>query len=288
LLQLALLGMVAGLLQVVFGRLGAGRLIRFIPYPVVSGYLTGVGLTLIGSQAPKLLDLEALGSAGWDGRPLLIGAVTVMAVVLGLGRRTRVPRTIWGLALGLSAYAALAFFDPQLRQWQGNALVLGAVGPAGSTGAPGLSFGLDVLAAWTAWRSLGAEHFQQLIGTAFILAVLLSIDTLKTCAALDQLTRSHHLPNRELMAQGWANLASGGFGGLAGAGTAGASLVALQSQASSRGAGLVQAGTALAALPADQVLLLDPKRVTFGLRQHVPATVRVVEAAPVVKSAALK
>jgi Xaa-Pro aminopeptidase len=39
-----------------------------------------------------------------------------------------------------------------------------------------------------------------------------------------------------------------------------------------------QAGTALAALPADQVLLLDPKRVTFGLRQHVPATVRVVEA----------
>jgi Xaa-Pro aminopeptidase len=39
-----------------------------------------------------------------------------------------------------------------------------------------------------------------------------------------------------------------------------------------------QAGTALAALPADQVLLIDPKRVTFGLRQHVPATVRVVEA----------
>jgi Xaa-Pro aminopeptidase len=39
-----------------------------------------------------------------------------------------------------------------------------------------------------------------------------------------------------------------------------------------------QAGTALAALPADQVLLIDPKRVTFGLREHVPATVRVVEA----------
>ena len=39
-----------------------------------------------------------------------------------------------------------------------------------------------------------------------------------------------------------------------------------------------QAGAALAALPADQVLLIDPKRVTFGLRQHVPATVRVVEA----------
>jgi Xaa-Pro aminopeptidase len=39
-----------------------------------------------------------------------------------------------------------------------------------------------------------------------------------------------------------------------------------------------QAGAALAALPAGQVLLLDPKRVTFGLREHVPATVRVVEA----------
>jgi Xaa-Pro aminopeptidase len=39
-----------------------------------------------------------------------------------------------------------------------------------------------------------------------------------------------------------------------------------------------EAGAALAALPADQVLLIDPKRVTFGLREHVPATVRVVEA----------
>ena len=39
-----------------------------------------------------------------------------------------------------------------------------------------------------------------------------------------------------------------------------------------------QAGAALAALPAGQVLLLDPKRVTFGLREHVPVTVRVVEA----------
>ncbi len=39
-----------------------------------------------------------------------------------------------------------------------------------------------------------------------------------------------------------------------------------------------QAGTALAALSADQVLLIDPKRVTFGLREHVPATVRVIEA----------
>lgn len=44
-----------GLLQILIGLLGVGRLIKFIPYPVVSGYLSGVGLIIIGSQLPKLV-----------------------------------------------------------------------------------------------------------------------------------------------------------------------------------------------------------------------------------------
>ena len=55
LLMMMLSGLLCGLTQIVFGLAGIGRLIRFIPYPVVSGYLSGVGLIIIGSQIPKFL-----------------------------------------------------------------------------------------------------------------------------------------------------------------------------------------------------------------------------------------
>jgi SulP family sulfate permease len=253
LLSLALLGVLAGVLQLVLAYLGVGRLIRFIPYPVVSGYLTGVGLTLIGSQAPKLLGLGgapdwlALRDLPWDWRPLLVGAVTVAAVVLGSRSRSRVPSTIWGLGLGLMAYGVLALLDPTLRHWHNNPLLLGAVSAGGK------GFVQHWQGTWASLLSWDWAHTQRLLGTALILAVLLSIDTLKTCAVLDQLTRSHHQPNRELRAQGWANALSATLGGLVGAGTAGPSLVALKSQASTRATGALHGVLALAA-----ALLLGP------------------------------
>jgi SulP family sulfate permease len=54
-LLLTLLGLLAGLMQVLFGVLRLGRLIKYMPYTVVSGYLSGVGLIIIASQVPKLL-----------------------------------------------------------------------------------------------------------------------------------------------------------------------------------------------------------------------------------------
>ncbi len=50
-----MIGLLAGLIQIGLGLAGVGRLIKFIPYPVVSGYLSGVGLIIIGSQIPKFL-----------------------------------------------------------------------------------------------------------------------------------------------------------------------------------------------------------------------------------------
>jgi SulP family sulfate permease len=55
LLMLVIIGLMAGTLQVIFGTVGLGRLIKYMPYPVVSGYLSGVGLIIIASQVPKLL-----------------------------------------------------------------------------------------------------------------------------------------------------------------------------------------------------------------------------------------
>ena len=89
-LLLVLIGVLAGLLQVGLGLLGVGQLIKYIPYPVVSGYLTGVGLIIIGSQIPKLLGIRGdldwwaalLAPGQWDWRALAVGSVTAVVVCL--------------------------------------------------------------------------------------------------------------------------------------------------------------------------------------------------------------
>ena len=54
-LLMIMLGVIAGLIQILLGFVGIGRLIRYIPYPVVSGYLSAVGLIIIGSQIPRFV-----------------------------------------------------------------------------------------------------------------------------------------------------------------------------------------------------------------------------------------
>ena len=57
-LMMTVLGILTGLIQTLIGFLGFGKLIKYIPYPVVSGYLSGVGLIIISSQIPKLTGVD--------------------------------------------------------------------------------------------------------------------------------------------------------------------------------------------------------------------------------------
>ncbi len=74
---------------------------------------------------------------------------------------------------------------------------------------------------------------------ALTLAVLLSIDTLKTCVVIDAMTCSHHDSNRELVGQGLGNIASSLIGGIPGAGTMGASLINVSSGGTTRLSGVM-------------------------------------------------
>ena len=247
-LVLVLIGVLAGLLQVGMGFLRVGQLIKYIPYPVVSGYLTGVGLIIIGSQIPKLLGIQGdmdwwaalLAPGRWDWRALAIGSVTAAVVFAGSRWPTRLPGTIMGIVAGVGVYFVLALADPSLRTLSGNELVLGPLGASGG------GFAASFVERWGAIRGLSPAHLTGLMGSALTLAALLSIDTLKTCVVLDKLTRSRHDPDRELIAQGVANVASAACGGIAGAGTMGATLVGLKSGAQTRAAGMVQGAFALA------------------------------------------
>ncbi len=252
-LMLTLVAVLAGALQVLFGLARLGRLIKYMPYPVVSGYLSGVGLIIILSQVPKFLGAP-YGAHFWDAVRLpatwqwpgiVVGVVTV-AVMLGAPRVTSaVPAAILALLAGIASYFALAMFDPAMLTLKGNSLVVGALGGSGAGSDAGF---LDTLAGrWSAIGRMSLEDLKQLLVPAATLAVLLSIDTLKTCVVLDSLTRSRHDSNRELVGQGLGNITSAVVGGIPGAGTMGATLVNLSSGATTGRSGMIEGALALAA-----------------------------------------
>ena len=249
-LMLTLLGLMAGLLQITFGLLRLGRLIEYMPYPVVSGYLTGVGLIIIGSQVPKLLGAakgvniwHALAAPGlWNFQSLTIGIVTA-GVMVGAPRFVKVvPAAILGLLAGVATYFVLGLAGAVPLVAEANPLVVGPLTIAG-----GGSFLDGLTGRWEAASALDMANVQLLIFPALTLAGLLSIDTLKTCLVLDAMTRSRHNSNRELLAQGAGNLGSALIGGMPGAGTMGATLVNLNSGGNSRLSGVIEGAMALIA-----------------------------------------
>lgn len=254
LVTLGLVAFLAGLLQVAFGLVRLGRLIKYMPYPVVSGYLSGVGLVMVTSQLPKLLGvdggllLDALSDpVAWNQRGIAVGVATMVAM-LAAPRLTRVvPGVILALAAGVVTYLALALADRSLLELAGNPLVVGPVGAGAKADVPGAQ---AVAALRSALVALGPEELRQVAAPALTLAVLLSIDTLKTCVVLDALTRSRHRSDRELVGQGVANIASTVLGGVPGAGQMGATLVNMTSGGTTRASGVIEGVLALVAFVA--------------------------------------
>jgi len=111
---LAVVVLLAGLLQVLFGVLGGGRLIKFIPYPVVAGYLSAAGVLVLLKQLPLLVGAAAdglgpvlAGPAAWNGTALAVGFATIAATVVAQRLRSPVPPTIIGVAAGVGAFLLL-------------------------------------------------------------------------------------------------------------------------------------------------------------------------------------
>jgi SulP family sulfate permease len=247
--MLSALGLAAGALQVVFGTVGLGRLIKYMPYPVVSGYLSGVGLYIIAGQIPKFLGTPVgthLGQAMmypalWVWQGIVVGGATTFVMLVAPHITRRIPAAILALLAGVLAYFGLALFDTALLD-PANPLVIGPLGGKG-----GDDFVDALRGRWTGAGQLALNDFAMLLMPALTLAVLLSIDTLKTCLVLDTLTHSRHDSNRELIGQGLGNIASAVIGGMPGSGTMGATLVNMSSGGRSRYSGFIEGVLALAA-----------------------------------------
>jgi len=128
---LLLLAFLSGALQMFYGLIGGGKLIKYIPYPVVSGYLSAVGVLIFLSQLPKFFGVAAadvLAPAHWQGPAVIVGIATIAGVLLGPKLTRAVPATILGLIAGLLAYFATAWYRPELLHLEHNQLVIGPLG----------------------------------------------------------------------------------------------------------------------------------------------------------------
>lgn len=200
--------MLSGLFLILFGVFRLGQYINMIPHPVVSGLMSGLGLTIIVLQIGPLLGHANLGTP-WESFLQLpnvlshpatnTAAIGVLALILmyfqpkSIGKFIPAPLTT--LLIGTAVY--LLLFPNSMIKTVGD-----------------LSTSLPV----AQWPLLTTELIIDVIKSALALAILASIDTLITSLVADNISRDRHDSNKELVGQGIANFFSGLFGGIAGAG----------------------------------------------------------------------
>ena len=217
----------AGLFQIVFGLCRVGYLVHAIPLPVVSGFLAAVGLLVFETQLPRLLGLPAELKSITGFRPgEHLGQIELSAVAVGLlvvvlmvtlpRLHKRIPAPLVGLGLAVAVVAVCGLPLPTVAPFEASFPT-----PA----LPNLAQ-LDLLA---------------LLPEALALALLASIDSLLCAVSIDALTGGERTrTDQELVAQGFANLASGCFSGMPVAAAVVRSVAAYEAGASSRLAPLSQ------------------------------------------------
>ncbi len=236
-------------LQILFGVIGGGRLIKFVPYPVVCGYMSGVGVLIALSQLPKLFSLPKntalsdglVSPSMWNLNGLAVGIATITVMIITPKITKKVPASILGLSAGMLTYFACSLFSRDLLSLEGNPLLIGPINASGDF------FG-SVTARMTTLFSVDLASLKIIVIPAVTLAVLLSIDTLKTCVVLDALTRSRHNSDRELIGQGVGNLVSFMAGGIPGAGTMGPTLVNVTSGGRTHRSGIIEGALVIVTL----------------------------------------
>jgi len=238
-LMLTLIGLGCGAVQLALGAVGAGRLIKYMPYPVVSGYLTAVGLLIISSQAPRWLGTpkamsfwQALATpSAWHWQGIVIGIVTMAVMLLAPHITRAIPAPVMALFAGVLTFFGLAWLDRSLLDPH-HAMLIGPLGASASAVLPAM------VSRWKTINQLTGDNYRMIVSAALSLAVLLSIDTLKTCLVLDTVTRTRHNSNRELAGQGFGNVAAAFAGGVPGSGTLGATMVNISAGAATQRSGI--------------------------------------------------
>ena len=196
----------AGVIQIAFGVLGFGQYIRLVPYPVVSGFMSGIGCIIIALQLARLFGHEPAGSGTIPALMEVPNAVSNPNwEALGIGLLTLAIVFRWPAKWGRYLPGPLA------------ALIAGTVASLGLSTVPVLG---DIPTGLPQFimPAFSSDTLLIVFEAAMILAVLGAIDSLLTSLVADNMTRTRHHSNRELIGQGVGNTIAGFFGGIPGAG----------------------------------------------------------------------
>ena len=220
-------GMMAGVLLVLMGWLRFGKLIEYIPYPVVLGFTSGIAISIIATQLNNVLGLTAQDAAGAklfsenglvqllpkheffhqnmqetlmnlaavNGWAILLTVITVAAILHGskLPGLKKVPGALIGLVVGTLVAVVAGFPVETISSLFGQ---VPSELPAPSL--PQVSF----------------AHMLELVRPAFTIAILVGVEALLSAVVADNMSGDRHNSNRELLAQGAANILSPLFGGM--------------------------------------------------------------------------
>ena len=224
--------MMAGVFQIVLGMLKLGKYITLMPYSVISGFMSGIGIILIILQLAPFLG-HSTPAGGVTGTlaaiPKLISSIKPQETLMGIFTLAIIFYTPkkWSryippqlIALVLGTLVGLLFFG----SWE-----LRKIGE--------ISLGLPSLTIPT----FTVDQFSSMALDAMVLGTLGCIDSLLTSVIADSLTRKEHKSDKELIGQGIGNLASGLLGGLPGAGATMGTVVNIQAGARSAISGVVRA-----------------------------------------------
>ena len=221
----------AGLFMVLMGLSRVGQYIKYMPYPVISGFMSGIGIIIIimqifpffGIVSPaSILDIFSnIPSIAHyiNFYAVLLAASTILIIYLFPKVTTTIPSTLIAL-LSLSTISTLLNF---------NVPIIGDI----PKGLPDIH--IDTL------LSMDWHHPMVMVIPALTLASLGAIDSLLTSVVADNMTKTRHNSNRELIGQGLGNMIAGLIGGLPGAGATMRTVVNIQAGGTGRLSGVVHA-----------------------------------------------
>ena len=218
-----------GLLQMIFGFLNIASYVRYFPYPVVSGFMSGVGLIIIilqlfpfaGLVSPKstiavMQDLPRLFSE-FNLHAVILGAITVVVYYVF----PKITKAIPSALVALLVATLVSYFGNM------NAPVIGEI----PSGLPSLQV--------SQMLNVDLASISFILEYAVVLAVLGSIDSLLTSVIADNMTKTKHNSNRELIGQGIGNMLAAVIGGIPGAGATKGTVVNINAGGRTRLSGIL-------------------------------------------------
>ncbi|SFA81678.1 sulfate permease, SulP family [Pseudomonas sp. NFIX10] len=228
---LLLCTMLAGLILIALGLLRAGRLIQYIPYPVILGFTAGIGVVIATLQLKDLLGLTTAGQAkhyieqlgelivALPGARLgdgVIGAVCLAVLIAWPRWVPRVPGHLVALLVGTLLGLAMEHGGWPIATLgeRFSYVVDGIAHPGIPPFLPSFDWPWNLPDSQGHPLILSYDLIRQLLAPAFAIAMLGAIESLLCAVVADGMTGSKHDPNAELMGQGLGNLVAPLFGGI--------------------------------------------------------------------------